>query len=294
MSKKSPRALGDFIGNSHIRDHLQNLSALIKSNPDNISHTVFHGLPGTGKTTLVRLFAKEINFTLVELIGGNIGTSYLIPYLFKKHKGKTIVFIDEVHALKPSFQEELYPIMSDKAIENRSLADCAIFAATTNISKLVKPFHDRFVYNYEMSEYNLTELQSIVRSGFPCIPEELALEIANRSQTIPRVALNIAEVSADFCKIRASKRVNEKDVDSAFSLLKIGKSGVTQKQLKVLQVLTDSGGSGSKNFIVSSLGTTQGEYETIIEPFLIRKQFITVTRSGRSITENGLNFLESL
>ncbi|UTJ06602.1 replication-associated recombination protein A [Arcobacter roscoffensis] len=112
-NKLRPTSLETFVGQSHIISKDKALYKLIKKK--DIPHLFFYGKPGTGKTTLAKIIAKEINTDYYYFNATSIKVEDLRK-VFDRYKNaliKPLVFIDEVHRLSKNQQEVLLPIMEN-------------------------------------------------------------------------------------------------------------------------------------------------------------------------------------
>ena len=169
-NKYRPTSLDSFVGQSHIISKDKALYKLIKQK--DIPHLFFYGKPGTGKTTLAKIIAREISSDYHYFNA----TTFKIEDLrkvFDRYKNsfiKPLIFIDEVHRLSKNQQEVLLPIMENY--------DATIIGASTEnpFFTLTNAIRSRS-FLYEFLPFSYDEMEKILNIVLKDIDITLSNEV---------------------------------------------------------------------------------------------------------------------
>ena len=276
-----PLSFGDFSGQQKVVENLEVFVEAAKYRGEPLDHTLLHGPPGLGKTTLSNIIANEL------------GVGFKI----------TSLFIDEIHRLSPVVEEYLYSamedyridIMIDKGPSARSiqidLNPFTLVGATTRSGMLTAPLRARFGINLHLEYYDPATLSRIVERssnilGVP-ITEDAALEIAGRSRGTPRIANSLLRRVRDFAQVKGTGRIDTSITKVALTALNIDQYGLDEIDNKILLTIIDKfrGGPVGLSTIATAIGEDTGTVEEVYEPFLIMEGFIKRTSRGRMATE---------
>jgi len=297
-----PESLDDFLGQESIRDRLEVLILAAKQRSDPISHCLFYGPPGLGKTTLANIVAKSMGTRLVVTSGPILEKAGDLAGILTNLQPGDLLFIDEIHRLNRTVEEYLYPAMEDFVLDimidsgpsarsvQVKLNPFTLIGATTRAGLLTGPMRSRFPFSCRLDYYPAPILMKIIRrsSSILHLPleEEAALEIARRSRGTPRIANNLLRWVRDYSQIKTEKKTDLESVKAALDMIAIDNKGLDEMDKKILQILIDHYGGGPVG--ISTLAIAVGEEaETIAElyePYLILQGFMKRTPRGREAT----------
>ena len=298
-----PLAFSDFSGQKKIVENLQVFVEAAKYRGEPLDHTLLHGPPGLGKTTLSNIIANELGVGFKITSGPVLDKPGDLAGILTSLEKNDVLFIDEIHRLSPVVEEYLYSamedyridIMIDKGPSARSiqidLNHFTLVGATTRSGLLTAPLRARFGINMHLEYYEPETLQTIVERsarilGVP-ITEDAALEIAGRSRGTPRIANALLRRVRDFAQVKGDGRIDTKITKIALAALNIDKYGLDEIDNKILLTIIDKfkGGPVGITTIATAVGEDAGTVEEVYEPFLIMEGFIKRTPRGRMVTE---------
>lgn len=302
-----PDRLTSYVGQEPIKEQLQAalMSAKVRDEP--LGHVLLSGPPGLGKTTLALIIATEMGWGLMDLIGSTAGNATGLSKKIIGLKPKTMLFIDEIHALRKQVQEVLYPVLEDNRILFRlgdaaaeiDLTPMTVLGATTDLGKLAQPFIDRFQLQFELSFYHEDELMELGRATTQRlsieVPDESLGIIAERSRGTPRHTNNFLKWIRDF-HIYKGNPVNDPTFVEyvLWKNLRIDQLGLRPLDRNYLKVLRDAKGPIGLEAIASRLRQADVTLENSVEPYLAYAGLIERIRNGRQITDKGLDHLKRL
>ena len=298
-----PLAFSDFSGQKKIVENLQVFVEAAKYRGEPLDHTLLHGPPGLGKTTLSNIIANELGVGFKITSGPVLDKPGDLAGILTSLEKNDVLFIDEIHRLSPVVEEYLYSamedyridIMIDKGPSARSiqidLNPFTLVGATTRSGLLTAPLRARFGINMHLEYYEPETLQAIVERsarilGVP-ITEDAALEIAGRSRGTPRIANALLRRVRDFAQVKGDGRIDTKITKIALTALNIDQYGLDEIDNKILLTIIDKfkGGPVGITTIATAVGEDAGTVEEVYEPFLIMEGFIKRTPRGRMVTE---------
>lgn len=298
-----PLCFDDFSGQSKIIENLKVFVRAAKMRGESLDHTLFHGPPGLGKTTLSNIIANELGVGFKLTSGPVLDKPGDLAGLLTNLEPNDVLFIDEIHRLSPVVEEYLYSamedyridIMIDKGPNARSiqidLNPFTLVGATTRSGLLTSPLRARFGINCHLEYYDVDVLKKIImRSSSllntPC-QEEAAVEISRRSRGTPRIANALLRRVRDFAQVKGTGIIDVTITKYALEALNIDTYGLDEIDNKLLNLIIDkfNGGPVGLSTIATALGEDAGTVEDVYEPYLIKEGFLKRTPRGREVTE---------
>ena len=298
-----PLCFDDFAGQQKVVDNLRIFVEAAKYRGEPLDHTLLHGPPGLGKTTLSNIIANELGVGFKITSGPVLDKPGDLAGLLTSLEPNDVLFIDEIHRLSPIVEEYLYSamedyridIMIDKGPSARSiqidLNPFTLVGATTRSGLLTAPLRARFGINMHLEYYDPQTLSKIIERssnilGVP-ITEDAAMEIAGRSRGTPRIANALLRRVRDFAQVKGNGAIDTKISRVALTALNIDKYGLDEIDNKILLTIIDKfkGGPVGITTIATAIGEDAGTVEEVYEPFLIMEGFIKRTPRGRMVTE---------
>ena len=300
-----PRTFADYIGQ---RELIENLSISVRAAKQNgwaLDHFLFAGPPGLGKTTLAHVIANELGVDLHVSSGPAIDHKGMLASLLTGLGEGDALFIDEIHRLNPTVEENLYPAMEDfrfdlfigdgphaKAV-TMQLPRFTLLGATTRMGLLSAPLLDRFGFHWQLRYYELADMISIVRRsakiiGVP-IDADGANEIARRARGTPRIANRLLRRVRDFATVERDGAIDGDIASSSLDRLSVDHAGLDMLDRAYLSVICErfDGGPVGIEAVAASLSEERGTLEDVVEPFLWQVGFIARTPRGRVATAAG-------
>ena len=299
-----PLRFEDFSGQKKVVDNLRVFVEAAKYRGEPLDHTLLHGPPGLGKTTLSNIIANELGVGFKVTSGPVLDKPGDLAGILTSLEPNDVLFIDEIHRLSPVVEEYLYSamedyridIMIDKGPSARSiqidLNPFTLVGATTRSGLLTAPLRARFGINLHLEYYDAEVLSCIVERSARIlavpIEREAALEIAGRSRGTPRIANALLRRVRDFAQVRGSGRVDMSIARYALEALNIDRYGLDEIDNKILLTIIDKfkGGPVGITTIATAIGEDAGTVEEVYEPFLIKEGFIKRTPRGRSMSRS--------
>lgn len=297
-----PLCFDDFSGQEKIVENLRVFTKAARLRGEALDHTLLHGPPGLGKTTLSNIIANELGVGFKVTSGPVLDKPGDLAGILMSLEEHDVLFIDEIHRLHPVVEEYLYSAMEDYRIDilldkgpgaksvQLTLAPFTLVGATTRSGLLTAPLRARFGINCHLEYYDHSVLQSIIRRSASLmkveISDEACHEIALRSRGTPRIANALLRRVRDFAMVKGSGKVDINISKYALEALNIDKYGLDQIDNRILLTIIDkfNGGPVGLSTIATALGEDPGTLEEVYEPFLIKEGFLKRTPRGREVT----------
>lgn len=298
-----PLTFDDFAGQPKVVDNLEIFVEAAKYRGEPLDHTLLHGPPGLGKTTLSNIIANELGVGFKITSGPVLDKPGDLAGILTSLEKNDVLFIDEIHRLNPVVEEYLYSamedyridIMIDKGPSARSiqidLNPFTLVGATTRSGMLTAPLRARFGINLHLEYYDPETLKRIIKRSAQImnvpIDDKAALMIAGRSRGTPRIANALLRRVRDFAQVKGNGSIDIEIADFALNALNIDKYGLDEIDNKILLTIIDKfkGGPVGITTIATAIGEDGGTVEEVYEPFLIMEGFIKRTPRGRMATE---------
>ena len=297
-----PQRLDDFVGQEKVKESLRISIEAALGRGEPLDHLLFHGPPGLGKTTLAMLLAREMSVSIATTSGPVLEKAAdLLAALTSLNRGD-ILFIDEIHRLRPVIEEFLYPAMEDYRVEVRlsegpraqtvtmAVEPFTLVGATTRFGLLTAPLRARFGIAERLDFYPASDLAAIIaRSagllGIDATPDG-ARELAERARGTPRVANRLLRRVRDFAQVRADGVLDVEVVRKALDVFGVDEHGLDVMDTRVLEVLVGKFGGGpvGLNSLAVAIGEDAGTIEEVYEPFLIQEGLVMRGPRGRLAT----------
>lgn len=297
-----PLRFGDFSGQQKVVENLEVFVEAAKYRGEPLDHTLLHGPPGLGKTTLSNIIANELGVGFKITSGPVLDKPGDLAGILTSLEPRDVLFIDEIHRLSPVVEEYLYSamedyridIMIDKGPSARSiqidLNPFTLVGATTRSGLLTAPLRARFGINLHLEYYDPDTLRRILRrsAGIMGVPidDDAAIEIARRSRGTPRIANALLRRVRDFAQVKGNGRIDNDIARLSLSALNIDQYGLDEIDNKILLTIIDKfhGGPVGVSTIATAIGEDTGTLEEVYEPYLIMEGFIKRTPRGRMAT----------
>lgn len=298
-----PLKFNDFSGQKKVVENLEVFVEAAKYRGEPLDHTLLHGPPGLGKTTLSNIIANELGVGIKITSGPVLDKPGDLAGILTSLESNDVLFIDEIHRLSPVVEEYLYSamedyridIMIDKGPSARSiqidLNPFTLVGATTRGGLLTAPLRARFGINLHLEYYDPNTLQRIIKRSASIlqvpIDDDAAIEIARRSRGTPRIANALLRRVRDFAQVKGNGRINNDIAKISLKALNIDQYGLDEIDNKILLTIIDKfrGGPVGLSTIATAIGEDTGTVEEVYEPFLIMEGFIKRTSRGRMATK---------
>ena len=304
-----PQLLADFVGQADARANLRVFIESARRRGEAMDHTLFHGPPGLGKTTLAQIMSRELGVNFRMTSGPVLARAGDLAAILTNLEARDVLFIDEIHRLNPVVEEVLYPAMEDFELDlvigegpaartvRIELQPFTLVGATTRMGLLTTPLRDRFGIPTRLQFYTEDELFRIVsgnarKLGAPA-DEGGAREIAKRARGTPRIAGRLLRRVVDFAVVESDGRVTRALADGALTRLGVDALGLDAADRRYMRLMAEHYGGGPVGIetLSAALSESRDALEEVIEPYLLQQGLIQRTPRGRMLGPSGWRHL---
>ena len=304
-----PQKLEEFIGQAEARANLRVFVDSARMRGQAMDHTLFHGPPGLGKTTLAQIMARELGVNFKMTSGPVLARAGDLAAILTNLDARDVLFIDEIHRMNPAVEEILYPAMEDFELDlvigegpaartvRIELQPFTLVGATTRLGLLTTPLRDRFGIPTRLQFYTVDELDLIVARGARLMgiaaDPEGTREIARRARGTPRIAGRLLRRVVDFALVEGDGRLDRAIADRALTRLGVDDLGLDGADRRYLTLMAEhySGGPVGVETLSAALSESRDAIEEVIEPYLLQQGLIQRTPRGRMLGQLGWRHL---
>lgn len=297
-----PQRLSEFIGQEKVKESLRVWIEAALARREPLDHALFFGPPGLGKTTLAELMAREMGVNIRTTSGPALEKPGDLVGTLTNLRAGDVLFIDEIHRLRPIIEEFLYPAMEDFKIEIRlsegpkaqtitmPIERFTLIGATTRFGMLTPPMRARFGIVERLNYYPPEELELIVRRSADVmkvgVDDGGATEIAKRSRGTPRVANRLLRRIRDYAQVRANGFISREVAHEGLQMLDVDEFGLDDMDARILKTIIEKfeGGPVGVNTVAAAVAEDANTIEEVYEPFLVQHGFLQRTSRGRVAT----------
>jgi Holliday junction DNA helicase RuvB len=300
--KLRPQRLGEFIGQSKVKENLAVAIEAAKSRGEALDHVLLYGPPGLGKTTLASIIANELGVYFQPTAAPLLQIKGDLTAILTNIRDKQVLFIDEIHRMQPALEEIMYPALEDYKLDiligqgpaarthTLDIHPFTFIGATTRAGLVSAPLRSRFGIVLRLEFYTHEDLRVIVDRSAEILGVEIdragSMEIASRSRGTPRIANRLLRRVRDFAQVRGDGKIDLPTAQKALQMLEVDQYGFDEIDRKLLLTIIEKyqGGPVGVNALAAALAEEPDAIEEIYEPFLIQIGFLNRTPRGRIAT----------
>lgn len=300
-----PRRLDEYIGQPRIIKTLRIFLKAALRRAETLDHVLLFGPPGLGKTSLAVIIANELGANLKTIHAPSLEKGGDLAAILTNLEEGDVLFIDEIHRLRPQIEEILYPAMEDFQLDivigqgpaartmKIDLPKFTLVGATTRAGSISPPLRARFGIVNHLDFYPQEDLEIILHRSAEILGVEIeasgSMELARRSRGTPRIANRLLRRVRDFAEITADGRVTGSITRTALDVMEVDRYGLDEVDRKLLLTIIEKFGGGPVGVgtIAASISEDRESIEEMIEPYLIQIGFLNRTPRGRMVTDAG-------
>ena len=304
-----PKDLTEYVGQKKVKEHLLVYMQAAKERKEPLGHTILHGPPGLGKTTLAHITAHEMKSQIRLTTGPAIEKPGDLASILTNLKEGDVLFIDEIHRLRPAIEEVLYSAMEDYVLDimigkgpsarsmRIDIKPFTLVGATTKVGSVSAPLRNRFVHTFKLNFYDVAEMQAIIERSAGIldvkVASDAAHQIAKSARSTPRIANRILRAVRDFAQINGEGEISFDRASETLESLGIDAKGLDATDRVILKTIIEKFAGGPVGLSTLAAATAEEEQtlEDVYEPYLLQIGFIKRTSQGRVVTSHAYGHL---